>query len=60
MCKTKLTMVDKELNCQCNELLCIKHICPHTHDCQFDRRKLHTDILRENNIAIIPVKVQKI
>jgi predicted nucleic acid binding AN1-type Zn finger protein len=51
-CNKKLSIIEKDLTCQCKFQFCMKHMNKHSHNCTFDTKKVITEQLKENNPKI--------
>ena len=56
VCKKKRCVI----NCKCGKYLCLLHRFPDKHNCTFNYRKEHKQILKDKLPSISPLKVQKI
>ena len=56
-CRKKLKMI--HFTCKCSHQFCIIHNNPHTHNCQYDYKKVRKQEIIDNN-PIIYIKITKI
>lgn len=57
-CNKKLKMI--YFTCKCNHNFCINHQNPHSHNCEFNNKKLYQEKIKVNNPQTIYQKVVKI
>ena len=57
-CNKKLKMI--YFTCKCNHNFCINHQYPHSHNCEFNNKKLCQEKIKINNPIMIHQKVVKI
>jgi AN1-type zinc finger protein 5/6 len=59
-CNKKCTLIN--YNCQCGGIFCQNHRLTHSHSCPCIEKKkiINKELLKKNNIQIIPEKVNKI
>lgn len=57
-CRKKLGLVGIE--CRCGYVFCSIHRYPEEHNCDFDYRSHHQQILEENNPSVVADKIKKI
>ena len=57
-CNKKLKMI--HFTCKCNHKFCVVHQNPHSHNCEFNNKKLCQEKLKLNNPQMIHQKVVKI
>lgn len=48
------------INCKCKRHLCVKHVFPEAHNCNFDYRQHAREILNNKNPIVVSKKVEKI
>ena len=59
-CKKKLTLIDLQKKCKCNNYFCIKHFSNLNHSCSHDYKKETKAILEKQNVKCENSKVIKI
>jgi len=57
-CNKKLKLIN--FTCKCNHTFCILHQNPHSHNCEFNNKKVCQDKIKINNPLTIHQKVVKI
>ena len=57
-CNKKLKMI--HFTCKCNHKFCVVHQNPHSHNCEFNNKKLCQEKLKMNNPQMIHQKVVRI
>ena len=57
-CKLKLTLVERELTCKCNENFCIKCRLPEIHKCSYDYGKEGRKQLKNKLIKVCNNKIE--
>tara|TARA_A200000113_G_scaffold216208_1_gene221275 strand:- start:51 stop:311 length:261 start_codon:yes stop_codon:yes gene_type:complete len=57
-CNKKLKMI--HFTCRCNHKFCIVHQNPHSHNCEFNNKKICQEAIKMNNPQTIHQKVVKI
>tara|TARA_Y100001958_G_scaffold107704_1_gene75533 strand:+ start:4453 stop:4722 length:270 start_codon:yes stop_codon:yes gene_type:complete len=57
-CNKKLKII--HFTCKCNHKFCVVHQNPHSHNCEFNNKKLCQEKLKLNNPQMIHQKVVKI
>lgn len=57
VCKKKLGLLRFSCKCSNSEVFCIHHKYPETHECLFDFKKEHKEVIEKNNPSIENLKV---
>lgn len=57
-CRKRLTLVEKELECKCNQTYCIKHL--HNHECKYNYNEEFKKHIKSKNVKVIGEKIDKI
>ena len=58
-CKKKLSLIDLEKKCSCQQSFCMKHFQPFNHNCDFDHKSKTKKIIKENNPKCENIKFEK-
>jgi hypothetical protein len=48
-CKKKLTLIELNFRCKCDNVYCQVHLNPHSHNCQVDYVQERQNKIKENN-----------
>lgn len=57
-CKSKLTLIERELTCKCNKKFCTKCRLPETHKCKYDYEKEGREQLKSKLIKVCNNKIE--